>query len=259
MGVTEDNIHGLSQVEFIRGQNRDLAAYSYVTQSDRDHIASLDGLALLLVFAAKGAVAAVTYWRSRDEFKLLWAKNQPVNDQNQLCYIKTLLENAKNGIKTDGLLHIVIAMCKEKILYRIKKLAKAFGSIDQQEESNLWQFDPTKESHQNVEAALKKAGWLRTKSAIHILDDFTRSVGKVTKASEIKSFLAILRFSRTVTSVADLAKILKGDQIRYLNKLSDYVHILDHIPSLLKKIGNAKIVVEQVRTYLSFLFFIANY
>jgi hypothetical protein len=122
----------------------------------------------------------------------------------------------------------------------------------------LWQFDPTKESHQNVEAALKKAGWLRTKSAIHILDDFTRSVGKVTKASEIKSFLAILRFSLTVTSVADLDKILKGDQIRYLNKLSDYVHILDHIPSLLKNIGNAKIVVEQVRTYLSFLFFIAN-
>ena len=73
-------------------------------------------------------MAAVTYWRSRDEFKLLWAKDQPVNDQNQLCYIETLLENAKNGIKTDGLLHIVIAMCKEKILYRIKKLAKEHRS-----------------------------------------------------------------------------------------------------------------------------------
>src|SRR5467141_2643156 len=104
MGVTEDNIHGLSQVEFIRGPNRDLAAYSSATQSDRDHVASLDGLALLLVFAPKRDVAAVTYWRSRDEFKLLWAKNQLVNDQNQLHYIETLLENAKNGIKTDDLL-----------------------------------------------------------------------------------------------------------------------------------------------------------
>jgi hypothetical protein len=35
---------------------------------------------------------------------------------------------------------------------------------------------------------------------------------------------------------------------RYLSKLGDYMRILNRIPSLLEKIGKAKITVEQVMT-----------
>jgi hypothetical protein len=40
--------------------------------------------------------------------------------------------------------------------------------------------------------------------------------------------------------------ILDPNQVGYLSKLSDYVRILERIPLLLEKIGNAKITVEQV-------------
>src|SRR5438046_5614912 len=126
MRLAEDYIHGLSQIEFHLGSSRDLPAWSRATQSDRDHVAILDGLALLLVFAPKGDVAATSYWRSADELKLLWAKNQPVDDSNQLRYIEDLLGNVKKGTKAAELLEIVIAMCKEKIFHRVKKLAKSF-------------------------------------------------------------------------------------------------------------------------------------
>jgi hypothetical protein len=64
MEHVEDYVHGLSQVEFHRGSARNLP-----TELDRDHISSL---ALLLVFPAKGDVAAVTiYWRSANELRVL--------------------------------------------------------------------------------------------------------------------------------------------------------------------------------------------
>ena|SRR6266480_1090236 len=146
------NYHGLSQVEFHCGSGRDLPAWSHATQSDRDHIASLDGLALLLIFSPKGDVAATSYWRSADELKLLWAKCQPVNDDNQLRYIEELLENVKKGTKANELLKIVIPMCIEKVFHWIKKLANSFGvswNNLRQDELNLWQFDDTKEPHQS--------------------------------------------------------------------------------------------------------------
>src|SRR5277367_1759452 len=120
-------IHGLSQIEYHRGSGRDLPAWSRATQSNREHVASLDGLALLLVFKAKGDVAAVSYWRSANELKLLWAKNQPVDDPNQRRYIEELLKNAKNGTPAYELLRIVIPICKEKIFDRVRKLAKSFS------------------------------------------------------------------------------------------------------------------------------------
>jgi hypothetical protein len=251
MGLAEDYIHGLSQVEFHLGSSRDLSAWSHATQSDRDHIAILDGLALLLVFAPKGDVAATSYWQSAEELKLLWAKNQPVNDNNQLWYIKDLLENIKNGTKASALLNMVIAMCKEKIFHRVKKLANLFGvsqNNQRQEESNLWQFDETKEPHQKLEAALEKAGWLEDKSTVLVLDNFTRFVGSVTRTSESMVFWNVLYFSWTVTSVADLNKVLEEKQVRYLRKLGDYVRIIHHMPLLLRKAGKAKITVEQVLT-----------
>ena len=251
MGLAEDYVHGLSQVEFHRGSSRDLPAWSYATQSDRDHVASLDGLALLLVFSPKGDVAATSYWRSADELKLLWAKNQPVDDNNQLRYIEELFENVKKGIKADKLLKIVIPMCREKIFHRAKKLANSFGvsqNNQRQEESNLWQFDKTKEPHQKLEVALKVAGWLKHKPTVHVLDGFTRFVGTITKTSKVKDFWDILYFSWSVTSVADLDKVLEEKHVRYLRKLGDYVRILQHLPLLLKKAGKAKITVEQVIT-----------
>ena len=116
------------------------------------------------------------------------------------------------------------------------------------EESNLWQFDEIKEPHQKLGAALNKAGWYKNKSTVHKLDIFTRFVGRVTKTSEINTFLSILRFSWTVTSIADLNKVLEEKQVRHLRKLSDYVRIIKHMPLLLKKVDKAKITIEQVIT-----------
>jgi hypothetical protein len=62
MGAIEEYIHGLSQIEFVHGTNEDLPSWSSAKTNDREHVAILDGLALLLVFAAKGDVAATTYW-----------------------------------------------------------------------------------------------------------------------------------------------------------------------------------------------------
>src|SRR3954469_17033738 len=112
-----DYIHGLSQVEFHHGSGRDLPAWSRATHSDREHVASLDGLALLLVFSPKGDVAAISFWQSAHEFKLIWAKNQPVDNPSQLRYIEDLLENAKKGARPSELLEIVIPMCREKIFH----------------------------------------------------------------------------------------------------------------------------------------------
>jgi hypothetical protein len=108
-------VHGLSQIEFHHGSGRDLPAWSRTTRSDREYPACLDGLALLLVFSPKGDAAAISSWRSAYELKLLWAKNQPVDDSKQLRYIEELLENAKKGVSTRELLKIVIPMCREKI------------------------------------------------------------------------------------------------------------------------------------------------
>jgi hypothetical protein len=241
-------IHGLSQIEYHRGSGRDLRA----TQSDREHVASLDGLALLLVFSPKGDVAAVSYWQSAHELKLLWAKNQPVGDSNQPPYIEELLKNVKKNTRTAELLKIVIPMCREKVFHRIKKLANSFGvsQTDQkQEESNLWRFDETEESCQTLEAALKKVSRLKDdESTVHLLDRFTRFVGRVTKTSKIEDFWTILYFSWRVTSVAGLNKNLRENQVRHLSKLGDYVWILKRIPLLVKKLNKANITVEQVIT-----------
>jgi hypothetical protein len=247
MAHVEDYLHGLSQIE----SNRDLPAWSFATQSDRNHVAVLEGLALLLVFAPTGDVAATSYWRTKTELKLLWAKNQPVDDSDQLRYIEDLLENVKNGTKAAELLKKVIVMCRGKIFQRVKKLAKSFGmsqNNQKEAESNLWKFDETKEPHQKLEAALRKEGWLTDKSIVQGLDNFTRFVGRVTKASEMIDFWNILYFSWAVTTVAELKEVLEEKQVRYLSKLGDYVRILRCIPEILKKAGEAEITVEQVFT-----------
>lgn len=55
------------------------------------------------------------FGKQRKKLKLLWAKNRPVKDADQLQYInELLLENAQNGTSTNKLLEIVIRMCREK-------------------------------------------------------------------------------------------------------------------------------------------------
>jgi hypothetical protein len=194
LDLWQDYIHGLSQVEFHHKSARDLRAWSRATQSERDHLATLDGLALLLVFSSQSDVAAISYWRSADELKLLWAKNTPVDDSSQLQYIEKLLENIKKGTPADELLRIVIPMCKEKIFRRVEKLANSFDAsqTDQKRESNLWQVDETKEPYQELEAALRRAGLLQPlDSTVQLLDGFTRFVGKVTKTSLTEHFWSI--------------------------------------------------------------------
>ena len=252
MDFTEDYIHGLSQVDFY-GLNKDFCfwAYWHMTKKDVERVAILDGLALLLVFASQGDVAAVSYWHSGDEFNILWAKNQPVDNSSQLQYIEELLQKAKDGIETKELLNMVIPMCKEKIFHRVQKLAKSFGvslANQRKEDFNLWGFNKTKEPFRKLEAALKRAGWLEDLSTIERLDDFTRSIGLITKTSATREFSIILRFAWTV-SVDGLEEVLKGSQARYLNKLSDYVRSLVQIRSLLKNIRTVKIVATQVREF----------
>jgi hypothetical protein len=185
-----------------------------------------------------------------DELKLLWAKNQLVNDSKQLRYIEELLDNIRKGTPATELLKVVIPMCREKIFHRVRKLANSFGvsQIDQkQEESNLWRCDETKEPYRKLEARLKEATFLEYyKSTSDLLDRFTRFVGRVTMASKAEDFWTILYFSWCVTSVADLNKILGKNQVKYLSKLGDYVRILERIPLLLERAGKPKITVEQV-------------
>ena len=158
-----------------------------------------------------------------------------------------------NGTSAKKLLNIVIPMCRDKIFHRVKKLANSFGvsQTDQRlGESNLWRFDETKEPCQKLEATLKKANLdERYHSTVHLLDRFTRFVGKVTKTSQVEDFLSILYFAKCVTSVADLKSFLEEKQVGCLNKLSDYVRILERLPSMVAKAGNKKkITVEQVMT-----------
>src|SRR2546423_8487726 len=77
-----------------------------------------------------------------------------------------------------------------------------------------------------LETTLKKANWFEdNESTVHLLDSFTRFVGRVTKTSNVEDFWSILYFSWSVTSVAGLNEILEEDQVRYLSKLGDYVRI----------------------------------
>jgi hypothetical protein len=245
-------IHALSQVDFHHGPGRELPGWALATPSDREHVASLDGLALLLVFRSQRDVAAVSYWQSANGLKLLWAKNEPVDDHNTHNYIKELLDNVQRSASTGDLLDIVISMCKEKILHRVKKLAKSFDvsqTNQRQNESNLWQFDKTKEPCQMLEAMLERAGRLESnESVVNLLDRFTRFVGRITKDSKAADLWTILCFSTCVSSVASLDTVLEENQARYLSKLGDYVRILERIPLMLTKVDKAKITVEQVMT-----------
>jgi hypothetical protein len=210
---------------------------------------ALEGLALLLVFSPQSDVAAITFWQSADELKLLWAKNQPVDDDRVFQYIQDLLNSAKRGAKPVEILHKVISMCKDKIFHRIKKLAKSFNvsqSHQRDQESNLWKFNATNESCQKLETAMRKAGCLKGQSTITRLDDFTRVVGKATRTDTSNAFWTILHFSWVATASTDLNKLLEAEQARYLSKLGDYLRILHRIPTLLKKAGKAKISIEQV-------------
>jgi hypothetical protein len=249
MGFVEDYIHGLSQVDFHHGPNKDLSAWSRANKNDREHVAILDGLALLLVFASQGDITAVTYWHLADEFNLLWAKNQPVDNSSQLQYIEELLQKARDGAMPAQMLEMVIPMCKEKIFRRIKKLANSFG---REGDFNLWGFDKTKRPCHSLEAALRRA-YDRKLSTIERLDNFTRSIRLITKTSSTDEFYQILYFAWTVTvtsfQVHGLKKLLEASQVRYLEKLGDYIRILTQIPSILKKIGTAKIVATQVREF----------
>src|SRR5579862_998094 len=214
----DNYVHALSQVEFHHGSGRDLPAWSRASQSDRDHVASLDGLALLLVFSPKSDVAAISYWQSAKELKILWAKNQPVDNPNQLSYIEKLLENVRKGTPAVEMLKIVIPMCREKIFHRVKKLANSFGVSEthqREEESNLWRFDETQESCQELEAMLKRTSWLGCyESTVNLLDKFTRLAGRATKTCGVKYFWTILYFSRCVTSLPSLHRILEENQVR---------------------------------------------
>lgn len=262
MTYSEDYVHAISQIQFHHRPSKDLPGRSPLRQDHQDHLIALDGLALLLVFSPKSDVAAITFWQSADELKLFWAKNQPVNDKHVLQYIQDLLDSARRGAKTGELLYKVISMCRYKIFQRIKKLAKSFNvsqSNQRDQESNLWKFDGTNESCQKLEMAVKKAGWLKKQSTIARLDSFTRFVGKATRTDGSRTFWNILYFAWTVTTATDLNELLEAEQVRYLSKLSDYVRILDHIPTLLKKAGKAKISIEQVLTSCIFLTSFANH
>ena len=262
MDYSEDYVHAISQVEFHHRPSKDLPGWSHLLPEHRQHVMVLDALALLLVFSPKSDVAAITFWQSASELQLFWAKNQPVDDENVVTYIQDLLASARRGASENELLHKVISMCRNKIFQRIQKLAKSFNvsqNNQRDQESNLWKFDTTNESCQKLETAMKKKGWLKEESTITFLDDFTRFVGRTTRTDESNVFWTILRFSWLVTNSTELNELLEVEQVRYLNKLSDYVRILHHIPTLLKKVGNAEISIHQVLTSCIFLISFANH
>src|SRR5438034_7868389 len=114
MGHIETYVHALSQIEYHRESGKDLSGWLKSSKETKDHVAVLDGLALLLILRPKGDVAAITTWRSANECKILWAKNQPIGDSKELEYSQQLLQNVKKGYHTDQMLQFVIPMYREK-------------------------------------------------------------------------------------------------------------------------------------------------
>jgi hypothetical protein len=259
MEQTENFVHGLSQLQFHLRSNKALPAWSHAKQSERENVALLDGLALLLVFAPKGDIAATTCWQTGSEVEVLWAKNQPVDDHDELAYIESLIQKAQGGARVADILEIAIPMCRDKILYRIKKLAKSFGigrESQRQKEANLWQFDATKKPFQKLQATLEEKGFFTGETTIQLLDGFTRRLGETTKTSSVKWFKYLIYFSRAAATVSNLGDVLDAQQVRYLGKLGDYLRVVQGIPKLVKDVKkrNARIVATQVCTVLSMYF-----
>ena len=135
-------------------------------------------------------------------------------------------------------------MCKGKIHHRIRKLAKAIEAS-----TDGWGFDPNKSSHQMLSTVLQS--WHQeNQTTTEVLDDFAHAVRTITKSSSDDEFLQILIFSWHVTAVHNLqlANIWDWNIVRYLKKIGDYGRILKRFPALLKKLGNTKITIQQVRT-----------
>lgn len=262
MTSSEDYVHAISQIQYYHQSNKDVPGWPHLRQNYQNYLIVLEGLALLLVFSSKSDVAAVTSWRTADELRLFWAKNQAVDDQHVLHYVQDLLDSARRGAKTGELLYKVISMCRDKIFQQIEKLAKSFNvsqSNQRDQELNLWNFDATNAACQKLEMAMKAAGWLKNQLIVTRLDNFTRFVGKTTRIDESKIFFTIIYFSWTVTASTELNKLLAAERVRYLSKLSDYMRILRHIPKLLQMAGKANIIIEQVLTSCIFLIPFANY
>jgi hypothetical protein len=95
MGAIEEYIHGLSQIEFVHGTNKDLPSWSSAKTNDREHVAILDGLALLLVFAAKGDSQAMSLDCCGVKIML--------EDRNELRYVEDLFAKARSGVPTEEL------------------------------------------------------------------------------------------------------------------------------------------------------------
>ena len=177
----------------------------------------------------------------------MWCKTDIVDNRDELRYVEDLFAKAKGGVPTAELLEVVIAMCKKKILHRMKKLAKAFEVNMDEKEGNM--SLPSRSSHQMLETVLQRQR--ENQTTTEVLDNFTRAVRTTTKSSSERKLLQILLFSWHVTAVRDLKleNILDWNVVRYLKKIGDYARIIDRFPALLKKLRGAKLTIRQVRTY----------
>jgi hypothetical protein len=223
-----------------------------MVQSEREekhHIKILNGLALLLIAKPKSDIAAVTQWRTGSEVKLLWSKNERINDTEELQYIETLLRMVQEG--SDGLkiLGFVIRRCHAKIHFRITKLAKSFKE-SMARMSNLWGLDENIPAHRELIDQLLKSNYCRGRTVIGSLDAFTHEVVDIKKSADVDAFLEIIYFcwllTSEITQIANLKLVLNDLQVRYLKKVGDYWRIVMRFSDLKKKLHGASISVEQV-------------
>lgn len=220
-------------------------------RSKKSEAILLDAIGILLVFN-KPENVAVTQWRTKDELKILWAKDEAVTSPEQLAYIDSLLQMSLDGVEIAVILPIVVDMCWEKILHRIERLARSFTQ-EIHRAWNTWRLMPHRSSHHEFAERIREHVQFQDRTVIESLDLFTRLLARVASSghhAEAPHVVKLIFFCYAVTSTSKLtrllSKVLNGSQVRYLGLLGDYMRSLWLIHQLLRRLRNTKVTVEQV-------------
>jgi hypothetical protein len=258
MATVQDNIHALSQIKTHPKSSSKLIDSIEAIRAKKVEPVAFDAIAVLLVFKPTSDAVAVTQWRTTEEVKILWAKDQPVTNPAQLAYIDKILQMSLHGIEITEILPLVIDMCKDKILHGIDNLSKSLKD-EMQQPRNLWGFNGDLSTHREFRNGIRSHMLFKGRPFVTTLDRFTRTVAhtaRLGRRAEVQDFVQILFLSYAITATNGhtkrLGKILPHDKVKCLRMLGDYMRSLWLIHQLLKRLRRVnmkvKVTVEQVLT-----------
>lgn len=258
MATVQDNIHALSQIKPHPKSNSKLINSIEAIRGKKVEPVVFDAIAVLLAFKATPDAVAVTQWRTTEEVKILWAKDQPVTNPAQLAYIDKILQMSLSGVEITEILPLVVEMCKDRILHRIEKLAKALEDA-MQWPRNMWGFNGDLSAHKEFQDGIRSHILFKGRPIVTTLDRFTRTMARMARrgrSAQVEDFVQILFFSYAVTATNGhtkrLGKILRHDKVKCLRVLGNYMRALWLIHQLLKRLSKGgrkvKVTIEQVST-----------